>query len=184
MLAPRGQRSKLTKLIVILWFLSIIFIENWLKYGSIYDFSASLRIGSNPADINRLNHGKWKFTCFLKEFLLLLAPCVTVLTREGWGDRDNSSSSSSALSSFLSLKISWIKYFVDFTQQMETIQGGKGHWTVYYISPQRFVGLFSFIFSTNIAPLWKNLKNISFCFIYFYAKITSTVMEIIVLVWF
>ena len=31
----------------------LIFVENCLQYDAIHDFSVGLRIGSNPADINR-----------------------------------------------------------------------------------------------------------------------------------
>ena len=33
--------------------LILIFVENYLEYDAIHDFSVCLRSGSNPADINR-----------------------------------------------------------------------------------------------------------------------------------
>ena len=52
LLASMGQRPGLTKLVLILFFI-LIFVKNCLLYDAIQDFSVWLRIGSNPADINR-----------------------------------------------------------------------------------------------------------------------------------
>ena len=36
-----------------------IFIEIWIYYNAIHEFSAWLRTGSNPADINRFSKPYW-----------------------------------------------------------------------------------------------------------------------------
>ena len=53
LLKTEGPMAQTNKIGVDFMISILIFVENWLLYRDIHDFSVRLRTGSNPADINR-----------------------------------------------------------------------------------------------------------------------------------
>ena len=73
-LAPRCRMHGLTKLVLLLRLYIFIFVENWILYDTIHDFSLQLRIGSYQPDISRFqSHTEKKpFTYFAAKLLCKL----------------------------------------------------------------------------------------------------------------
>ena len=58
---PTGPNARAYEIVIHIMIFMLLFIEKYLKYDTIHDFSVWLRTGSNLADINRFQTFVLKF---------------------------------------------------------------------------------------------------------------------------